>query len=185
MRSSGKHSRAPDGNHTASQRSYVVMGVAGSGKSAVGALFARALGVEFVEGDSYHPPENIAKMSAGIPLTDADRQGWLRALAARLRDAHQAGRALVLACSALKRAYRDLLRVESGIDHLQFVFLRGERSLIAARLARRRGHYMPVSLLDSQFEALEEPSPDEEAWVCDIAEAPEEIVAELVARTSR
>lgn len=164
---------------------YVVMGVAGAGKSLIGAAFARAIGVEFVEGDSYHPSGNVTKMSSGIALTDADRQGWLHALAARLRQARDDGTGLVLTCSALKRSYRDLLRAESGVPGLQFVFLRGDRDLIAKRLAGRRGHFWPASLLDTQFDALEEPSSDEEAWVCDVAESPERIVAELVTLATR
>lgn len=161
---------------------YVVMGVAGSGKSLIGAALARALGVEFVEGDDYHPPENVRRMAAGIPLTDEDRAGWLRALAARIREAKQAGTGMVLACSALKRTYRDVLRADA--DELQFVLLRGPRALIAERLADRRGHYMPASLLDSQLATLEEPSIDEEAWICDISEPPDVILASLVARAS-
>jgi gluconokinase len=163
---------------------YVVMGVSGSGKSRIGAAFARALGVPFVEGDAYHPAENVTRMSSGIPLTDDDRWGWLRALAVRIREAKDAGTGLVLTCSALKRSYRDLLRAESGAPDLTFVFLRGERALIAERLAGRRGHYMPASLLDSQFDTLQEPSPDEEVWVCDIADSPEHIVETLLARAS-
>ena len=158
------------------------MGVAGSGKSVIGAAFAKALGLGFVEGDDYHPAENVQRMASGIPLTDADRMGWLRSLAARIRVAKDAGTGLVVACSALKRSYRDLLRAESGAPRLQFVFLRGAPTLIAERLAGRRGHFWPASLLDSQFDALQEPSPDEEAWVCDIADSPENIVAALVAR---
>ena len=168
---------------TAKRRIYVVMGVSGSGKSVVGALLARALDLPFVEGDHYHPAENVARMSAGIPLTDDDRQGWLRSLAARIREASDTDTGLVLACSALKRSYRDLLRVESGAP-VQFVFLRGGQPVIAERLAGRRGHYMPPSLLASQFEALEEPSPDEEAWVCDITESPQALVAALAERAS-
>jgi gluconokinase len=158
------------------------MGVAGSGKSTIGAALARALGVDFVEGDDYHPPENVDRMSRGIPLTDADRAGWLRALAARLLEAKNAGTGLVMTCSALKRSYRDVLR--GGAPELQLVFLSGPRAHIAERLGGRRGHFMPVSLLDSQFEALEEPAPDERAWVCDVSEAPQEIVATLVARAA-
>ncbi len=161
------------------------MGVAGSGKSVIGEAFARALGVEFVEGDRYHPPENVARMASGIPLTDDDRRGWLAALAARLRAARESGTGLVLTCSALKRSYRDLLRAESGAPDLMFVFLRGDRVLVAERLAARRGHFMPASLLDSQFDTLQEPSPDEEVWVCDIADSPEDIVAALTARAAR
>jgi gluconokinase len=162
---------------------YVVMGVAGSGKSTVGAALARALGVEFVEGDDYHPPENVQRMTAGIPLTDEDRAGWLRALAARLREARKAGTGLVITCSALKRSYRDVLR--AGTPDVRFVFLRGSRALIAERLAGRRGHFMPASLLDSQFAALEEPATNEGAWVCDAGEQPQAIVAALVARSRR
>lgn len=161
---------------------YVVMGVAGSGKSLIGAALATELGLEFVEGDQYHPAENVARMSAGIPLADADRQGWLEALALRIRDSVNAGTGLVLACSALKRRYRDLLRDSSGAPRIQFVFLRGDRSLIGQRIAGRRGHYMPASLLDSQFEALEEPSPDEAAWAYDVMASPDDIVADIAAR---
>lgn len=161
---------------------YIVMGVSGSGKSVIGAILARELGVEFVEGDTLHPPENVERMAAGIPLTDDDRRGWLLAIAARLREAKQAGVGLVVSCSALKRSYRDLLRSVAEAE-LQFVYLAGSRGLIAARLAQRRGHFMPPSLLDSQFAILEEPSPDERAWVCDIRETPDTIIADLVARS--
>jgi gluconokinase len=156
------------------------MGVSGAGKSLIGAALALELGVEFVEGDSYHPPENVDRMSRGIALTDADRMGWLRALAARLSEATAAGTGLVMTCSALKRSYRDILR--GGSRDLRFVFLRGDRTLIAERVAGRRGHFMNPALLESQFAALEEPSPDENAWVCDITQSPEEIVKELMAR---
>jgi len=119
-------------------------------------------------------------MSRGIPLTDDDRAAWLRALALRVRAAREAGTGLVVTCSALKRAYRDVLRAEAA--ELRFVFLRGPRALIAERLAGRRGHFMPPALLDSQLDTLEEPAADERAWVCDVAAPPEEIVAALVAR---
>jgi gluconokinase len=163
---------------------YIVMGVSGAGKSVIAAGLARVLDVDFIEGDEYHPAENIARMAAGIPLTDDDRLPWLRALAKQIRDAKDAGRGLVVACAALKRSYRDILREESGAPDLQFVFLRGPRSLIAERLSARRGHFMPPKLLDSQFAALEEPSPDEHAWVCDIEDSPGQIIAALVARAS-
>jgi len=163
---------------------YVVMGVSGSGKSLIGATFARALDVDFVEGDEYHPAQNVARMAAGIPLTDDDRLPWLRALARRIRDAKNAGAGLVVACSALKRSYRDILRHESGAPELQFVFLRGPRALIAERLPGRGGHFMPPTLLDSQFATLEEPSRDEHAWVANINDSPEDLVAALVARAS-
>jgi len=163
---------------------YIVIGVSGAGKSVIGAALARALGVDFVEGDEYHPPENVARMAAGIPLSDDDRLPWLHALAERIRAANDAGTGLVVACSALKRSYRDILRDESGMPELQFVFLRGSPALIATRLPGRHGHFMPPQLLDSQFAALEEPSPEEHAWVCDITDTPEQIVAALVARAS-
>ena len=159
---------------------YVVMGVSGSGKSLVGAAFARALGADFVEGDQYHSAENVQRMKAGIPLTDKDREQWLRSLAARLREAKDTG--IVMACSALKRSYRDMLRAVA--KDVRFVFLRGERTLIAQRLAGRTGHYMPASLLESQLATLEEPSPDEDAWVIDITDTPETLVAGLVTRAS-
>jgi gluconokinase len=161
---------------------YVVMGVSGSGKSLIARSLARALDIDFVEGDEYHPAENVERMSRGIPLTDDDRAGWLRALALRIREAKDAGTGLVLTCSALKRSYRDVLRAEAA--ELRFVFLRGPPALIADRLAGRRGHYMPPSLLDSQLATLEEPTPDEAAWVCDISESPQDLVAALVARAS-
>jgi gluconokinase len=161
---------------------YVVMGVSGSGKTVIGTALARALGVEFVEGDDYHPADNVKRMARGIPLTDDDRALWLRALAARLREAKDAGTGLVMSCSALKRSYRDVLRARVG--EVNFIFLKGQRTLIADRIAGRRGHFMPPSLLESQFAALEEPSPDEHAWVCDINNSPEDLVAAMVARAS-
>jgi gluconokinase len=158
------------------------MGVSGSGKSSIGAALARALAIDFVEGDDYHPAANVERMASGIPLTDDDRTGWLLELALRLGAAKRAGTGLVMTCSALKRSYRDILRVEAPELHL--VFLKGGRVLIAQRLADRREHFMPPALLDSQLTTLEEPSPDEGTWVYDISESPEEIVAELVARAS-
>ena len=162
---------------------YVIMGVSGSGKSLIGALLARALEIEFVEGDGLHPPENVQRMAAGIPLTDDDRHGWLIAIAARLREAKRAGAGLVISCSALKRRYRDLLR-SVGDANARFVYLAGSRALLAERLAQRRAHYMPASLLESQLAILEEPSPDEHAWVCDISGTPDAIVADLVGRAA-
>ena len=160
---------------------YVMMGVCGSGKSLIGASLARELGIEFVEGDALHPPENVRRMAAGIPLTDDDRQGWLLAIAARLREAKRAGVGLVVSCSALKRRYRDLLRSEGDPD-VRFVHLAGRRALVAERMANRSGHFMPASMVDSQFAILEEPAPDERAWVCDISESPDAIVTHLVTR---
>jgi gluconokinase len=162
---------------------YVVMGVCGSGKSLIGAALARELGIEFVEGDELHPPDNVKRMAAGIPLTDDDRHGWLMAIAARLREAKGAGVGLVVSCSALKRRYRDLLRSEGDAD-VRFVYLAGSRALISERMAQRRGHFMPPSLLDSQLAILEEPSPDEHAWVCDVSQSPDAIIADLITRSA-
>jgi gluconokinase len=158
------------------------MGVSGSGKTVIGTAFARALGVEFVEGDDYHPAENVTLMAAGTPLTDENRAGWLEALAARLRAASDGGSGLVMSCSALKRKYRDVLR--RGAPTVRFVFLKGTQELIASRMTTRRGHFMPPTLLASQFATLEEPAPDERAWVCDVTESPEHIVASLVKRAA-
>lgn len=163
---------------------YVVMGVSGSGKTTIGAALARALRVDFVEGDDFHPAENVERMSRGIPLTDDDRVVWLRALAERIGDATQADTGLVMTCSALKRSYRDILRTGALAGEPRFIFLRGSRALIAERLACRRGHFMPASLLGSQFATLEEPSADENAWVCDITNTPHDIVTALIARIS-
>jgi len=163
---------------------YVVMGVSGCGKTRIGANFAKALGIPFIEGDDHHPPENVRKMSSGIPLTDADRAGWLQSLAAMIRDAKDAGSGLVLACSSLKRSYRDVLRAGASPEPLRFIYLRGTRELIGERLRARKGHFMPPALLESQFEALEEPTSDEGAWVRDIGGSAEETIAALVARAS-
>ena len=137
---------------------YVVMGVSGCGKSTVGRLIAEALGARYAEGDSFHPPENVEKMRSGQPLDDHDRTPWLEAMAAAIRDWNARGETVVLACSALKRRYRDVLR--SGGD-VRFIHLAGDKALIAARLAARKGHYMPPTLLDSQFATLEPPGADE------------------------
>ena len=163
---------------------YVIMGVCGSGKSLIGAELARALDIEFVEGDDLHPPGNVQRMAAGIALTDTDRHGWLLEIATRLREAKRAGVGLVVTCSALKRSYRDMLR-SGGIADVRFVYLAGSRALLAERMVKRRGHFMPPALLESQLATLEAPSPDEQAWVCDIREAPEGIVADLVSRAAR
>ena len=167
---------------------FVIMGVCGSGKSLIGAKLARDLDIEFVEGDGLHPSDNVRRMAAGMPLTDDDRHGWLIAIAARLREAKRAGNGLVVSCSALKRSYRDLLR-SVGAAEVRFVYLAGRpgeggRALLAERMANRREHFMPPSLLDSQLAILEEPSPDEHAWVCDIRAAPHAIVADLVRRAA-
>src|SRR5260221_7925551 len=133
----------------------VVMGVSGAGKTTVGRLLAERLGVEFLEGDRYHPPANIAKMQSGEPLTDADRLPWLEILARELAARRAAGKGVVLACSALRRLYRDILR--AGHDDVVFVFLQAHQAVIQRRLDERREHFMPASLLESQLLALETP----------------------------
>jgi gluconokinase len=153
----------------------VLMGVSGSGKTTVGKLLARRLGAEFVEGDAYHLPANIEKMRRGIPLDDADRWPWLETLSAEIDRWLAAGTTVVLTCSALKQSYRDILA--KGRSGVCFVHLAGDKALIRRRLDRRRGHYMPASLLDSQFVALE---PPEDAITVDVAGTPEAISATIV-----
>ena len=159
-----------------------VMGVSGTGKTAVGTLLANALGVAYLEGDDLHPAENVRRMARGIPLTDDDRRGWLAAIAARLSQAKRTGTGLVLSCSALKRAYRDTLRTAD--PDVRFVHLTGDRALIAQRLSQRVGHFMPAALLESQLATLEVPTPQEHAWTFDLADTPESIGARIVARLS-
>jgi gluconokinase len=154
----------------------IVMGVAGSGKSTIGPLIAAGLGADFAEGDSFHPPGNVAKMASGQPLTDADRGPWLAAMAAAIRDWQDRDRPTVLACSALRQSYRDILA--GGSKAVRFVYLRAARDLVAARMATRRGHFMPSSLIGSQFATLEEP---EDAIIVDVDDAPETIAARALA----
>ena len=161
----------------------VVMGVSGCGKSTVGQLLATALHLPYLEGDALHPPENVARMAAGMPLTDADRQGWLQAIAHHLRRAHETSTGLVVSCSALKRSYRDLLR--SGAPGLRFIHLHGDAGLLAARMRARRDHFMPASLLQSQLATLELPGDDEAAITVDFAEPAPSIVASLLPHFSR
>ena len=142
-----------------SATAVVVMGVSGSGKTTIAVELARRLGWEFTEGDDHHPPANVAKMSAGIPLDDADREPWLRGLARWIGEREQAGTPCVLTCSALKRRYRDLLR--AGNDTVVFVHVDVPEDVLRERLARRTGHYMPPSLLDSQLATLEPLAADE------------------------
>ena len=137
----------------------VVMGVSGSGKSTVAAGIADALGLGFIDGDGLHSPESVARMQAGTPLTDDDRWPWLARIGARLADEVQWPAGLVIACSALRRAYRD--RIRAGAPGVRFVFLDGPADVIRARMAGRSGHYMPESLLTSQLQTLEPPGADE------------------------
>lgn len=156
----------------------VVMGVSGSGKTTVARLLAERLGFAFVDGDDLHPRENVEKMRSGRPLDDGDRLPWLEAIARRIDLWREAGDGGVITCSALKRAYRDII-VERRPDTV-LVYLRGPQALIHARLTARTAHFMPVGLLDSQFAALEEPAEDEQATVVDIEAMPSLIVDDVL-----
>jgi carbohydrate kinase (thermoresistant glucokinase family) len=156
----------------------VVMGVSGSGKTTIAAGVARQQGWILLEGDSFHPPANIAKMKAGTPLTDEDRWPWLRGIAAKGDALLAAGQSAVVACSALKRAYRDILL--GGRPDTVLVYLRGSKELILERMKGRKDHFMPPALLDSQFATLQEPEPDEHAIVVDIGGPAESVVAETI-----
>jgi gluconokinase len=154
---------------------YVIMGVAGSGKTSVGRLLGEAIGATYLDGDDLHPHNNIAKMARGEPLTDADRAPWLDQIGAVLAEARGP---LIVGCSALKRRYRDQIR--ASVDGpVTFLYLDGSRDLIAGRMALRAGHFMPMSLLDSQFAALEPPAPDEDAITVSIDADLQTIVARL------
>ncbi|QHC58378.1 gluconokinase [Rathayibacter sp. VKM Ac-2760] len=167
---------APADTATAPVRALVVMGVSGSGKSTVATLLAARLGWAFLEGDELHPPVNVAKMAEGVPLTDEDRAPWLAEIARRVDALAGAGDPVVVTCSALRRRYRDVLRR----DDLVFVHLAGSQELIAERLGARTGHFMPATLLDSQFEALEPLGADERHVTVDLGGAPEDEIAQIV-----
>lgn len=157
----------------------VVMGVSGAGKSTIAKAAAARLGWVFLEGDSLHPAANVAKMKSGQPLDDADRAPWLVAIAAWIDGQAQAGHDAIVACSALKRSYRQVLT--DGRPYVRIVYLEGSRELIGERMARRTGHYMPLSLLDSQFEALEPPGPDEHAIVVEVSQPVDAQVQAIIA----
>jgi gluconokinase len=151
----------------------VLMGVSGSGKTTVGKPLSEALGWEFLDADDFHPPANKEKMARGIPLTDADRGPWLDALGEALRDRAGAGRDVVLACSALKQAYRDRLSAAPGV---RFVYLKGDTATLRQRLETRHGHFFRPELLESQLEALEEPK---NALTIEISDDPGSIVRRI------
>ena len=154
----------------------IVFGVSGAGKTTVGDLLARELGWRFIEADDFHPAANIEKMRGGHPLTDEDRWPWLERLRELIERSLAAGENAVLACSALKRAYREGLRVSGEV---KFVFLRGDYALIAEQLRHRHGHFMNPALLRSQFADLEEPQPDEEITTIELGRSPRDLVDEI------
>lgn len=151
-------------------KSLVIMGVSGSGKTTVGRLLAQKTGSRFLDGDDFHPPKNVAKMSSGIPLTDDDRQGWLETLASII---HEADELTIIACSALKASYREILK------EAEFIFLYGSPELLADRINQRSGHYMPPGLLQSQLETLEVPK---DALSLNVVESPQTLVEQIMAR---
>jgi len=158
----------------------IVMGVSGSGKSTVAGALADRLGWALAEGDDFHSPANIAKMHAGTPLTDVDRLPWLKSIATWIAARLDAGGTGIVTCSALKHSYRDLL--SGGRPDVLFVYLKGSQEVMADHLAGRHGHFMPASLLASQFDTLEEPDPDEPVLVVDAGQPVEAIVSEIVLR---
>jgi gluconokinase len=155
----------------------IVMGVSGVGKTTLGKRLAETLGWRFLEGDDFHPPENVAKMAAGIPLTDEDRLPWLERLRELIAEVLARGEKAVLACSALKRSYRQFLTVDPA--QVRWVYLWAPREVIARRLAARTGHFMPPTLLGSQLETLEAP---EDALQVDVTPGPDEVVAAIRVR---
>ncbi len=157
----------------------IVMGVSGCGKTSVGERLALALNCRFIEGDSLHPAANIEKMSAGIPLGDDDRWPWLDHIGSLIGDSVARGERVIVSCSALKKVYRDRLRIEAG-GRLAFVFLEGSRAVFDKRMKARAGHFMPASLLDSQFATLEPPTGERDVVTVDVDQTVEEIAGKAL-----
>jgi gluconokinase len=178
MTGDGRTAAAP--RDPGATRHVVVMGVSGSGKTTVAKGISALTGLTFAEADEFHSAGNVAMMRAGVPLKDADRWPWLRALAGWMAARSAEGVSTVLACSALKRSYRDVLR--QGPPGIDFVHLDGPAEVIRERMSRRAGHYMPASLLDSQLAALEPLQPDESGVVLDVSLSPDELISAAVAR---
>lgn len=164
----------------ATRTAIILMGVSGCGKTTVATHLAGRLKLPILEGDNFHPKSNVEKMSQGTPLNDDDRKPWLRAIAAAIDEARARGEHVVVTCSALKRKYRELL-VDGRVD-VTFVYLKGSRTLIADRLRRRAGHFMPLALLDSQFATLQEPSDDEPAITVSIDQPPEAVADDILGK---
>jgi len=153
----------------------VVMGVCGTGKSTIGSAIARKLEMPYLDSDDFHPPANIAKLSSGIALTDADRKPWIDRLRGLLESHLASGAGVVMACSALRQEYREWLQPADG--ELRFIFLHGDRALLQERMQARPDHFMPITLLDSQLATLEVPSPADALW-CNVKDTPDTIVAQ-------
>lgn len=155
---------------------YILMGVSGAGKTLIGQKLSNKLGIPFFDGDNFHPDQNVEKMKSGNPLNDKDRRPWLKLLAKKINEWNKEGDA-ILACSALKGRYRELLRSESSEENIAFIYLKGPKSLIAERISDRSDHFMPEKLLDSQFDALEEPK---KCVTVDINQSPDAVVDTIV-----
>ncbi len=164
-------------------RAVVFMGVCGTGKTTVGESVAKQLNCPFLEGDRFHPPENVEKMRAGIPLDDDDRWPWLERLGQAMGEQASRDGLVIAACSALKLAYRDRLRLFAGEDTL-FILLDGDARLLTARMSARTDHYMPPALLDSQLAILERPHKNERSMALDVAESPDRLIARSVSAIS-
>jgi gluconokinase len=161
----------------------ILMGVSGSGKTTIGERLAARMSWRYEDADTFHPASNVAKMSAGQPLTDHDRWPWLKAIAAEIDRACTAGERVVIGCSALRRVYRDVL--VHGRDDVRFIYLDGTQAMIADRLGQRKGHFMPPGLLASQFQTLEPPTPDERAVTVSIDAQVEVIVDRIISQLSQ
>lgn len=155
---------------------YILMGVSGAGKTLIGQKLSDKLGIPFYDGDDFHPPKNVEKMKSGKPLNDEDRKPWLEMLAQKIHNWNQDGDA-ILACSALKKRYRDLLKNQSAKDEVIFIYLKGPQKLIAQRITDRSDHFMPQDLLDSQFQTLEEP---DHCITVSVNQTPDEIVDSII-----
>jgi gluconokinase len=165
-------------NEATSPQAIIVMGVCGTGKSTIGRALAAALECPYADADDFHPAENVAKMRSGIALDDRAREPWLDSLRAMMESHLQAGRSIVLACSALRETYRERLQPAGG--NLRIIFLQGDRPLLAERMQARTDHYMPPELLDSQLATLEVPAPADALW-CNVASTIDEILGQALA----